>query len=356
MAVLNAAAAHSEAVMASAGPAAPVGSPTALKRLEQSVKAKAALASFKRPSWWVLIFGWTLALCAGLVNTVAFRSWGVFVSHATGATAAIGIRVVEVHHAEANLEQLCQAVGTVLSFLLGAFACGLLVDKNHVHFGGKAFYGVALVGNAVLLVVAVALSDPTWASCFAAAACGLQNAMCTSHFGAVVRTTHVTGTLTDIGSTLGRMAMIYLRKGCRRSQLDVLEQAEVSVDAKKLVVLLPMWLSFLFGAIFGAYLWCTFQVRAMLFPAGVTFFLGLGYMHCRSCLKERLKRWEAERLSNDLGELQRSLSRTHENLQNAMNMTGPASATEHVMEMDIEVGQILETIHAVEESVERSYH
>ena len=28
-----------------------------------------------------------------------------------------------------------------------------------------------------------------------------------------VRTTHVTGTLTDIGSTLGRLAMMHLRRG-----------------------------------------------------------------------------------------------------------------------------------------------
>ena len=77
-----------------------------------------------------------------------------------------------------------------------------------------------------------------------------RNAMCTSHFGAVVgssdqtkgpevsdpprvangtsnatqrtskscckvRTTHVTGTLTDIGSILGRLAVMYLRRGLR---------------------------------------------------------------------------------------------------------------------------------------------
>lgn len=77
--------------------------------------------------------------------------------------------------------------------------------------------------------------------CLVAAALGLQNAMCTSHFGAIFRTTHVTGTVTDIGSTLGRISIIYLRKGCRRSRLSDVELAEVGVDRRKLAVLLGLW-------------------------------------------------------------------------------------------------------------------
>lgn len=77
--------------------------------------------------------------------------------------------------------------------------------------------------------------------CLVAAALGLQNAMCTSHFGAIFRTTHVTGTVTDIGSTLGRISIIYLRKGCRRSRLSDVELAEVGVDRRRLAVLLGLW-------------------------------------------------------------------------------------------------------------------
>ena len=39
--------------------------------------------------------------------------------------------------------------------------------------------------------------------CFAAFACGLQNALTTSYSGAVVRTTHLSGIITDIGNVLG---------------------------------------------------------------------------------------------------------------------------------------------------------
>ena len=122
----------------------------------------------------------------------------------------------------------------VLAFVAGSFTCGLLIDKNQVHFGGKSLYGVALVGNALLLGAAVAVHRPLCSGCLAAAACGLQNAMCTSHFGAVVRTTHVTGTLTDLGSTLGRLAMMHLQRGCRRKKLNILEKVGLNTGYSKM--------------------------------------------------------------------------------------------------------------------------
>jgi uncharacterized membrane protein YoaK (UPF0700 family) len=107
-----------------------------------------------------------------------------------------------------------------------------LIDKNQVHFMGKAFYGLALILNSSLLATAAFIPGRLLPVCLVAAACGLQNAMCTSHFGAIIRTTHLTGTVTDIGSTLGRISVIYLRKGCRRWRLNDVVRAEVGVDAR----------------------------------------------------------------------------------------------------------------------------
>ena len=151
-------------------------------------------------------------------------------------------------------ESLKEACLLVLSFLIGAYACGLLIDKNQVHFLGKAFYGLALVLNSSLLVSAAFISGRLLPVCLVAVACGLQNAMCTSHFGAIIRTTHVTGTVTDIGSTLGRISMIYLRKGCRRYKLNDVERAEVGVDARKLAVLFGLWSFYFMGGLFGVYM------------------------------------------------------------------------------------------------------
>ena len=153
-----------------------------------------------------------------------------------------------------NKESLKEASFLVFSFLLGAYTCGLLIDKNQVHFLGKAFYGLALVLNSSLLVTAAFIPGRLLPVCLVSAACGLQNAMCTSHFGAIIRTTHVTGTMTDIGSTFGRISMIYLRKGCRRSKLNDVERAEVGVDARKLGVLFGLWSFYFMGGLFGVYM------------------------------------------------------------------------------------------------------
>lgn len=186
-----------------------------------------------------------------------------------------------------------------------------------------------------------------------AVASGLQNAMCTSHFGAIVRTTHVTGTVTDIGSTTGRMAMIFLRKGFRLSKLNVVERAEVAVDARKLLVLLPMWLSFLLGTILGAYLQTVFKIYALLFPAFLTLSVGLVYMFFRQQLKGYLKRIEQDRLSSDIHDMQETMERTQGYLKNwrgsaAAHQDGVEDEENLVIELDEEMGNMLDTMHDVE--------
>ena len=166
----------------------------------------------------------------------------------------MAFRLEGYHKGEWGSESLKEACFLVFAFLIGAYACGLLIDKNQVHFLGKAFYGLALVLNSTCLVLGAFLPGRLLPVCFVAAACGLQNAMCTSHFGAIIRTTHLTGTVTDIGSTLGRISMIYLRKGCRRSCLDDVERAEVGVDGRKLGVLFGLWSFYFAGGLIGIYM------------------------------------------------------------------------------------------------------
>ena len=103
----------------------------------------------------------------------------------------MAFRLEGYHQGEYGSESLKEACLLVFSFLCGAYACGLLIDKNQVHFGGKAFYGLALVLNSSLLASAAFIPGRLLPVCPVAAACGLQNAMCTSHFGAIIRTTHV---------------------------------------------------------------------------------------------------------------------------------------------------------------------
>jgi len=247
-------------------------------------------AAFKKPSNWMLILGNVLACCAGIVNAIAIRELSTMVSNMTGNSSRIGLRLEGVHNSGlATHIQLSESVLIVVSFIAGAFLCGLLIDKNQLHFGGKAWYGAALLGNSALLCVA-ALTNKTLAPYPAAMALGLQNAMCTSHFGAVVRTTHVTGSVTDIGSTLGRITMLHIRKLARGTELTTVEKAEIEVDTKKLIVLVPIVLSFVFGCYQGGFLEMWFGTNALFVPASVTGSIGIIYTCFRHRLKQYLKK------------------------------------------------------------------
>jgi len=253
-------------------------------------KVEQIRAGFRTPSKWMLIFGNVLATCAGIVNAIAIRELHTMVSNMTGNTSRIGLRLEGVHNSGlANTIQLSESVLIVLSFIVGAFLCGLLIDKNQLHFGGKSWYGAALIGTSFLLSVA-ALVPRDVAPYPAATALGLQNAMCTSHFGAVVRTTHVTGSVTDIGSTLGRITMIYLRRRIKGGPLTSVERAEVEVDWKKLLVLLPIVTSFAFGCYVGGFLEIWFGPKALFVPSSITGAIGLTYCLFRDQLKRYLKR------------------------------------------------------------------
>ena len=77
-------------------------------------------------------------------------------------------------------------------------------------------------------------------------ACGLQNAMTTKFSGNMIRTSHATGALTDIGLTLGRMA---------RGRKDSLW---------KLGLLVPMTLSFFIGGVLAAALFRPFGRQSLV--------------------------------------------------------------------------------------------
>uniref|UniRef100_A0A7S1M1L7 Uncharacterized protein n=1 Tax=Alexandrium catenella TaxID=2925 RepID=A0A7S1M1L7_ALECA len=176
------------------------------------------------------------------------------------------------------------------------------------------------------------------------------------HFGAVVRTTHVTGTATDIGSTSGRAAMIVLRRGCRCSRLSPLEQAELEVDTKKLKVLLPLFLGFGTGCVLGAYLFTIMGLLALLVPASITGVSGTIYWFFRTQLKQKLKKLEGNRLQVEIQEVEEQLARAHSYLKgsdfgdNSGRHAGSNSKRDWD-DVDLQIGHALEVVHDAEHTL-----
>merc|ERR1712129_339902 len=143
-----------------------------------------------------------------------------------------------------------------------------------------ALYDFCLLGVAVLLVATTLLADYKVARYLAAGACGLQNGMVTMWTGAVVRTTHVTGLLTDVGLIIGRLLSMLLRKRCGKT-FDQVDEVEAADDVSKMSVLSSLVLGFLLGVIVGAALEQEYDEYAFLFPAAITGLMGFSYFVLR---------------------------------------------------------------------------
>ena len=135
---------------------------------------------------------------AGFINSIALGYFHSPVSHMTGAVSYLGIDLAGAHSIDA-----LASLSIILAFVIGAGLAGFIVGARKLAPGRR--YGVALVCEGGLLVAAMALllSGRRFGVPLIAMACGLQNATTSSYCGLMIRTTHVTGTVTDIGVMLG---------------------------------------------------------------------------------------------------------------------------------------------------------
>jgi uncharacterized membrane protein YoaK (UPF0700 family) len=153
--------------------------------------------------------GLLLAFNAGAVNAGGFLVVHLYTSHMTGFVSMLADSLVL-----GNMALVLGAVGALLAFLCGAATTSVMVNwarQRRLH----SSYALPLLLVAVLmllfgLVGAITLS---WPTPFAVPATvlllsfimGLQNATVTKMSSSQIRTTHMTGVVTDLGIELGRM-------------------------------------------------------------------------------------------------------------------------------------------------------
>lgn len=203
---------------------------------------------------WILTGGAALAFIAGWVNAVVLGFYHVPVSHMSGAASRIGIDI-----ASGDLSHLRVIAAIVGGFFIGAVVSGAVTGHSSLKPGRR--YGVVLlIEGAALAAAAHLLSRGRHLGVPAAAfACGLQNAMATSYYGLVIRTTHVTGIVTDLGIMAGQ----WLRRH--------------RPDGWRLAILTALLAGFTAGGLAGSYLFIAVGVRALLGAAFACTIGGLGY-------------------------------------------------------------------------------
>lgn len=183
-----------------------------------------------------------LAFVAGAANAGGFLAVHQYTSHMSGIVAKVSddLAVGDIHLA-------AEGLAAFAAFLAGAFVTTLLIRWARARnlesryalplvaeaglltvfgFTGRAFHGETVLETVVLL-------------CFTM---GLQNAMITKLSNSVIRTTHLTGMVTDIGIALGRVATA----GMSRMPVNITHEAASLRLLGSLVVL------FFVGGVIGA--------------------------------------------------------------------------------------------------------
>lgn len=189
-----------------------------------------------------------LTFVAGAVNAGGFLAVGQYTSHMTGIVSAIADHLILGTYALA-------AVGAVslVSFIAGAATSALLINWGRRNTRRKQYaYPIALEALLLLGFGVLGVSTGTVPQVLPLALpllcylMGLQNATITKLSGARIRTTHLTGMVTDIGIEIGKLAYLH-RDGGRLAHLRVV------ADRRKLTLLAVLVATFLLGGIVGAF-------------------------------------------------------------------------------------------------------
>ena len=214
---------------------------------------------------WVEIGGFCLALIAGSVNAIAllgFNHQGV--SHLSGSSSLLGVEL-----AQGDTGAALHLLLILLSFVLGAAISGCVIGHQSLKLGRR--YGVALLAESLALLLAMLMLERgnDFGHYLASAACGLQNAMVTSYSGATMRTTHMTGMVTDLGIACG-----HFLRGER-------------VDWYRFKLYGVLFSGFFVGGVIGTLGYGQFGYDTLFFPAALSGAAGLGYVIVKHAERQR---------------------------------------------------------------------
>jgi uncharacterized membrane protein YoaK (UPF0700 family) len=192
-----------------------------------------------------LRLGVTLCFVAGATNAGGFLAVGQYTSHMSGIVSSVADNLVlgEVRLALAGLV-------AVLAFVAGAMTTAWMVNWGLRH-NLQSAYGRPLLLEAMLLLVfgLFGAGINMWAGFFAPLTVlllcfimGLQNAVITKISHAEIRTTHMTGLITDMGIELGKL--LYINRLTRENK--------VVANRQRLGIHFKLVGSFFIGALTGA--------------------------------------------------------------------------------------------------------
>jgi len=206
----------------------------------------------KRLFIWMII----LTLLAGLINTVAMCYFGTTVSHVTGLVSNFSINVFK-----GNGSDIWWFASVILSFFLGAFISGFVTAERKFFLYTR--YGWIIVSIGAILALGTLVLDHDGKNIIRLLALlmGLQNGMVVSFKGVVVRMTHMSGNLTDLGVFLGYKVR---RKTNEKAIMGIVPFAAL--------------VAYIIGGIIGMWLYSMLKINTFYIVSGVYVILGAIYI------------------------------------------------------------------------------
>jgi uncharacterized membrane protein YoaK (UPF0700 family) len=162
----------------------------------------------------------------------------------------------------------------IIAFFLGAFIGSVILESRWFGHVSRA-YAAALALEAMLLLAFILFSRATSHASprvldaeagILCAAMGIQNGLVTRLSGAVVRTTHLTGVVTDLGIEVARWFRYWRRTVADVSGVPLVFGPNVAERpaAPKILLLATIATSFVCGAFLGAFVTVTLGWPSML--------------------------------------------------------------------------------------------
>lgn len=197
----------------------------------------------------------TLATVGGYINMVALLSQFEYsISHLTGNVTRLAQNL-----SLGNYGDFYIFLSLILAFLVGGIISGYFVGYDEFRFRKK--YGQVLIIMSFLLVIATNLliKEKKIGLYLASFVCGMQNGLIFKFEGALVRTTHLTGTITDFGVMCGN----YLR--------------DKTGDKWKFLLNLLLIFSFILGGVLGVEVFRLLKIRSLNLASIIYFIMGSIY-------------------------------------------------------------------------------
>src|SRR5471030_1249562 len=200
-----------------------------------------------------------LGLTAGFVNAAGFLGFSVLTTNVTGHAALFAERIALQDWKTARVIALWMFL-----FLAGAFVSSFIVSR----IGRNQQYSYVIpILIEILILAGVAVFGYQYDNTLVAKeifagsllfAMGLQNSLVSMVSGSVVRTTHLTGTFTDLGIELAQIT----QKG----------RADRTLLKSRIKLRIAIIFFFMCGALGGAYLFQFVSFHCFLLPATILLF------------------------------------------------------------------------------------